>query len=121
MSKIKVEEQFPISEQGYMVGKLLDGTECQILLEMRASKAFMSKSHYLHCKSLHSLPKFASKTHTIQVGNEQFISVLFTIPLITDIHGHRFEIHTLVSKIHENVDLVIGIKTIFELEGIINS
>ena len=28
VSKIKAEEKFPISEQGYMVGKLLDGTEC---------------------------------------------------------------------------------------------
>ena len=37
------------------------------------------------------------------------------------IHGHRFEIYTLVSEIHENVDLVPGIKNIFELEGIINS
>ena len=26
-SKIKAEEKFPISEQGYMMGKLLDGTE----------------------------------------------------------------------------------------------
>ena len=25
-SKVKLEEEFPISEQGYMVGKLLDGT-----------------------------------------------------------------------------------------------
>ena len=33
-SKIKVEERFPISEQGYTVGKLLDGTECQILSEV---------------------------------------------------------------------------------------
>ena len=33
VSKIKVEERFPISEQGYMLGKLLDGTECQILLD----------------------------------------------------------------------------------------
>ena len=30
-SKIKAEEKFPISEQGYTIGKLLDGTECQIL------------------------------------------------------------------------------------------
>ena len=28
---------------------------------------------------------------------------------------------TLVSEIHEKVDLVLGIKNIFELEGIINS
>ena len=31
--KLKVEESFPISEHGYMVGKLLDGTEFQILLD----------------------------------------------------------------------------------------
>ena len=38
-----------------------------------------------------------------------------------DICGHRFEIFTLVSEMHENVDLVFGTKNIFELEGIINS
>ena len=81
----------------------------------------MSKSHYLFCKSLHSLAKFASRTQRIQVGNGQFVSVLFIIPIIIDIHGHRFEICTLVSEIHENVDLVFGIRNIFELEGVINS
>ena len=47
--------------------------------------------------------------------------VLFIIPVVIDIHGHRFEIFTLVSLVYENVDLVFGIKNIFELEGIINS
>ena len=75
----------------------------------------------MHCKSLHSLPKFASRTQRIQVGNGQCISVLFIIPVIIDVHGHRFEIYTLVSEIHENVDLVLGIKNVFKLEGIINS
>ena len=51
----------------------------------------------------------------------QYVSVLFVIPVIIDIHGHRFEILTLVSKIHDNVDLVMGMKNIFELEGMINS
>ena len=32
-----------------------------------------------------------------------------------------FEIYTLVSEIHENVDLVLGIKNVFELKGVINS
>ena len=36
-------------------------------------------------------------------------------------HGHRFEIYTLVSEIHKNVDLVLGIKNVFELEGVIKS
>ena len=54
LDKIKAKEKVPISEQGYTVGKLLDGMECQILLDMGASKSFMSKLHYLRCKSLHS-------------------------------------------------------------------
>ena len=119
--KVKVEETFPILEQGYKVGKLLDGTECQLLLDTGASKSFMSKSNYSHCKSLHSLPKCASKRQRIQVGKGQFISSLVIIPIIIDIHGHRLEIYTLVSQIHENVDMVIGKKNIFELKGIIHS
>ena len=35
-SKIKMEETFLMSEQGYTVGKLLDGTECQILFGYRS-------------------------------------------------------------------------------------
>ena len=57
----------------------------------------------------------------IQAGFGQFISILFIIPIVIDIHGHRFKIFILVSEIHENVDLVFGIKNIFESEGIINS
>ena len=37
------------------------------------------------------------------------------------IQNHKFEIFTLVSEIHENVNLVIGIKNLFELEGVIDS
>ena len=109
-NKIKAEESFPISEQGYTLGKWLDGTECQMLLDTSASKSFMSKSYYMHRKSLHSLPKFASKTQRIQVENGQFVSVLFISPVVINVHRHRFQIFTLVSEIHENVDLVLGIK-----------
>ena len=55
------------------------------------------------------------------MGNGQYVGVLFEIPLIIDIPIHRFEIFTLVSEIHENVDLVLGIKNVFELEGVIDS
>ena len=89
-NKIKAEEFFPISEQGYNMGKLLDGTECKILLDMGASKSFMSKLYYMCCKSLHSLPKFQSQMQRIQVGNSQFVSDLLIIPVIVDIHGPRF-------------------------------
>ena len=119
--KLKAEESFPTSEHGYTLGKLLDGTECQPLLDTGASKSFMSKSFYMQCKSLHSLPKFVSKTQRIQVGNGQCVSVLFIIPVTIEVHGHRFEIYALVSEIHKNINLVLGIKNVFKLEGVINS
>ena len=120
-TKIKAEERFPITGQGFALGKLLDATECQILLDTGATKSYMSKSYYLQCKTLHALPKFSSNTQRIQVGNGQYVSILFVIPVIIDIDGHRFEIFTLVSEIHDNVDLVMGMKNIFELEGVIDS
>ena len=46
-NKLRAEESFPISEHGYTSGRLLDGTECQLLLDMGASKSFMSKSFYM--------------------------------------------------------------------------
>ena len=120
-TKIKAEERFPITGQGFASGKLLDGMECQILLDSGATKSYMSKSYYLRYKTLHVLTKFSSNMQGIQVGNGQYVSVLFVIPVIIDIHRHRFESFTLVSEIHDNVDLVMGMKNIFELEGIIDS
>ena len=71
-------------------------------------------------QTLHALPKFSSNTLRIQVGNGQYVSVLFVIPMIIDIHGYRFKIFTLVSEIDDNVDLVMGMKNILELEGVID-
>ena len=73
----------------------------------------VSKSYYLRCKALHDLPKFASKTQRIHVGNGQYIGVLFVIPVIVEICGHRLEMFTLVSEIFDNVDMVLGIKKNF--------
>ena len=42
-TKIKAEERIPITGQGFASGKLLDGTECQILLDTGATKSYMCK------------------------------------------------------------------------------
>ena len=70
----------------------------------------MSKSYYLIYKALHDLPKFASKTQRIQVGNGQYVGVLFVILVIIEICSHRLEVFTLVSEIFDNVDMVLRIK-----------
>ena len=119
--EVKAKENFPITAHGYTRGKLLDGTECDILVDTGMSKSYMSKSYFMRCKSLHALPKFTSNTTRIQVGNGQYVGILFIIPIILTIQSHRFEIFTLVSEIHENVDLVIGIKNLFQLEGVIDT
>ena len=70
-TEVKAEENFPITSCGYKKGKLIDGTECDILVDTGASKSYFFKSYFMRCKSLHSLPKFTSTTTRIQVGNGQ--------------------------------------------------
>ena len=79
------------------------------------------KSYYMQCKSLHVLPKFASSMQRVQVGNGQCVAVLFVIPVIINVCGHRCEVFILGSEIHDNVDLVLGMKNVFELEGVIDT
>ena len=120
-SIIRAEESFPISGQGYTVGKLTDKTDCNILIDTGTSQSYMSKSFYMKSKILHALPKFVPTTQRIQVVNGQYVAVLFVIPVIIEIHGHLFEVLRLVSEIHENVDLVLGMKNAYELEGIVET
>ena len=42
-TRIKAKERFPITGQGFASGKLLDGMECQILLDTGATKSYMSE------------------------------------------------------------------------------
>ena len=35
-------------------------------------------------------------------------------PVIIEINGHRLEVFTLVSEIFDNVDMVLGIKNLFD-------
>ena len=74
----------------------------------------------MQCKSLYALPKFASTMQRAQVGNGQYVAVLFVIAVVIDVCSHRFEVFTLVSEIHDNVDLVLGMRNVFELEGVIH-
>ena len=120
-TEVKAEEKFPMKARGYTRGQLLDGTDCDVLIDTGTSKLYMSKSYFLQCKLLHAMPTFTSTTQGIQVSNGQYVGVLFVILVIITIQSHRFEIFTLVSKIHENVDLVLSIKNLFELEGGIDS
>ena len=77
-TEVKAEESFPITARGYTRGQLLNGTDCEILIDTGTSKSCMSKSYYMRCKSLHAMPKFTSTTRRIQVGNGQYVGVLLS-------------------------------------------
>ena len=49
------------------------------------------------------------------------LGLLFVILVIIEICSHRLEVFTLVSEIFDNVDMVLGIKNLFDLEGMIDS
>ena len=115
-TEVKAKESFPMTARGYTKGQLLDGTDCEILIDTGASKSYISKSNFLQCKNLHAMPKCTSSTRCIQV--------LWTVCRCIicyssnyNYQNHRFEIFTLVSEIHENVDLVLGIKNLFDCGG----
>ena len=44
----------------------------------------------------------------------------FVISVVINLHRHRFEMYTFVSEIHENMDMVMGIKNMYEIEGVIS-
>ena len=65
-TEVRAEESFAMIAAGHTRGQLLDGTECEILIDTGASKSYMSKSYYMQCRSLHAMPKFTSTTKRIQ-------------------------------------------------------
>ena len=62
-----------------------------------------------------------SKTKNILVSSGQYISVFFVIPVVINLQGYRFEVYTLVLEIHDYLDMVMGIKNMYEIEGVIST
>ena len=46
-TEVKTEESFPMTVRGYTRGQLLDGTDCDVLIDTGTSKSHMSKSYFL--------------------------------------------------------------------------
>ena len=61
-TEVKAEKNFPMTARCCTRGQLLDGTDCEVLIDTGANKFYMSKSYFLQSKSLHMMPKFTSST-----------------------------------------------------------
>ena len=77
----------------------------------------MSKGFYMRHPHLHKYPKFNSTIRNLQVGNRELVATLFVIPFIFKVGNHLFKVYTLVSEIQQNMDIILGVKNMFEIEG----
>ena len=111
------EQAFPIYSNCHTWGQFVGGGMLDVLLDTRASKSYMSKAFYMRHPHLHKYPKFNSTIRNLQVGNGELVATLFVIPFVFRIGRHLFEVYTLVSEIQQNMDIILGVKNMFELEG----
>ena len=111
------EQAFPIYPNCHTKGQFVGGGIIDILLDTGASNSYMSKAFYMRHTHLHKYPKLHSTIRNLQVGNGELVAALFIIPFVLKIGRHLFEIYTLVSKIQQSMDLIFGVKNMFEIEG----
>ena len=52
-------------------------------------------------------PMFSLKANVIQVRKGASVKILFIILFIITFKGHMFDMYTMVSEIHDTIDLVI--------------
>ena len=111
------EQAFPIYSNCHTWGQFIGGGMLDILLDTGASKSYMSKGFYMRHPHLHKYPKFNSTVKNLQVGNGELVATLFVIPFVFKIGKYLFEVYTLVSEIQQNMDVILGVKNMFEVEG----
>ena len=111
------EQAFPIHSNCHTWGQFIGGGILDILLDTGASKSYMSKGFYMRHAHLHKCPKFNSTVKNLQVGNGELVATLFVIPFVFKIGKHMLEVYTLVSEIQQNMDIILGVKNMFEIEG----
>ena len=111
------EQAFPIYSNCHTHGQFVGGGMLDILLDTGASKSYMSKAFYMRHLHLHKYPKFNSTIRNLQVGNGELVATLFVIPFVFKVGRHLFEVYTLVSEIQQNMDIILGVKNMFEIEG----
>ena len=86
-TRIKVEERFPITGQGFASGKTVRWHGISNSIRHRVLQSHTCQNHVICNAKLYMHYQNSPQTsQRIQVGNGQYVSVLFVIPVIIDIH-----------------------------------
>ena len=106
---------------GYVTGTLSNGQEVNCVVDTGAMRSIMSRGFFEACPTLAKLPRYKPVQEYIVVGNGHKIRVLFTIPVIITLGTHQFEIFTTVNDTFDYQIYVIGIKSLAEIEAVVDT
>ena len=102
-------------------GNLYDGTPIRILVDTGATKNMLGMEYYKKNEALHEFPVYKIKPRKIMLGDAAVVKVNKIIVMNLMIGGHLFEfVACLMENFTEACDFIIGIKSLFEIEGNIN-
>ena len=117
-TKFEPDLTLPLSQNCRITGKILNGKPIRTLFDTGATKSYLSIHYYNeNIDELGGLQKYVTQCKAVVVGNGQHIPILFCIPILVEFDKHFFEIFTLVTPISQTLDLIFGIKNMYECEG----
>ena len=88
-----------------------------VLLGIRVSTCYMSKSYYLGNPQLYDVPKFRSTIQSLQVGNRAHVNAIFCNSSCHENSPTQIEVYILVSETQDSIDLVLGMENFFKFEA----
>ena len=116
-----LEYSFPLNNLGFVTGQLVDSQNVECLINTGAIRSIMSRAFYEACPALAKLPRYKPVHPYCVVGNGQRVRVLYTIPVVISFGVHQFETFTQVNDTLAYEIYVIGIKSLAEIEAVINT
>ena len=96
---------------------LLNNVKVPVHINTSAPRSYMTKDFYELHPFLIDHTKCKADIDKLKMANGACLPIKFMIPLVISFEGHMFEILTLVSGTKGEVLLVLGMKSIVEMEG----
>ena len=97
----------------------MDGNSIKVttLMDTGCSKPILNKKFYDKHPYLHQFPHYPLQAIGVVVANDGVLKVTEAIQFMVKFHGHVFEFIAYLADMSESFDLVIGQKSVCELEA----
>ena len=111
--------KFPINLHGETEGEIMDGNGIKVttLMDSGCSKPILNKKFYDKHPYLHQFSHYPLQAIGVVVANVGVIKVTEAIQFMVKFHEHVFEFIAYLADMSESFDLVIGQKSMYELEA----